>query len=402
MRNTDLNNFAPRFGLAWRPFDDKTVIRTAYGRYTDGLSLGYIPTGGPWGGVETFTNRLENSAPLWQFPASLPAGRAGARPGTVGVTGFDVDVKNPYVQQWNFTLERQIGDMVVRGQYIGTKGTHLYWYRDLNLPEPSTITFSDSRRPYPQYGSVNVRTNGGNSTYHAMILAAERRMSHGVTFNSYFTWSRLLTDSYETGSENNGLDFGQWFPTFQRSRWKGNENHNPKIRWTTIWYADMPFGRGRRYGADWNSVLNAIAGGWTTTGIYNFQTGWWISPFYTGGTDPAGLKINFGPLDRLADGVKSNDDLHPRDFFLDPAAFALPPNNAGRFGNMGQHFMQEPSWWTFRFRRSEELHDHRIPPLRVPVQDQEPVQSRILGAAVHGGGSQLLEPGDLRNHGRRI
>jgi hypothetical protein len=351
LRNTDLNNFSPRLGLAWRPFGEKTVIRTAYGIYTDGLSLGHIPTGGPWGGTEMFTNRLDNGVPLWQFPAAFPSGVVGQRPGTVGVNGFDRDLKNPYVQQWNLTVERQIGEMAVRAQYIGTKGTHLYWYRDLNLPEPSTIPFSDSRRPFPQYGAISVRTNGGNSTYHAMTLAAERRMRNGFTFNSYFTWSRLLTDSYETGSENNGLDFGaaQWIPTFQRSRWKGNENHNPKFRWTTIWYADLPFGRGRRLGANWNRAMDLVAGGWTTTGIFNYQTGWWVSPFYLGGTDPAGIGINSGSLDRIADGVRSNQGLQPRDYFLDPAAFVLPANNIGRFGTAGQHFMQEPSWWTFDF-----------------------------------------------------
>jgi len=351
LRNTDLNNFAPRLGLAWRPIGDKTVIRTAYGIYNDGLSLGHIPTGGPWGGTETFTNRLENGAPLWQFPASFPAGVVGARPGTVGVSGFDQNLKNPYVQQWNLTVERQIEETVVRLQYVGTKSTELYWYRDLNLPEPSTITFSDSRRPFPQYGSINMRTNGGNSTYHAMTLAAERRLRHGITFNSYWTWSRLLTDSYESGSEVNGLDFGgtQWIPTFQRAKWKGSENHNPKHRWTTIWYADLPFGKNKRLGSNWNSVTDYIAGGWATSGILNLQTGWWVSPFYTGGTDPAGIGIFSGVLDRIADGVKSNKDLQPRDFFFDPKAFVLPPNNAGRFGTAGMNFMQEPSWWTFDF-----------------------------------------------------
>ncbi|PYV08687.1 MAG: hypothetical protein DMG07_25100 [Acidobacteria bacterium] len=184
-----------------------------------------------------------------------------------------------------------------------------------------------------------------------MTLAAERRLRSGFTFNSYFTWSRLFTDSYESGSETNGLDFGgaQWIPTFQRARWKGNENHNPKLRWTTIWYADLPFGRGQRMGSAWTRPLDLVAGGWTTTGIFNVQSGWWVSPFYLGGTDPAGIGINSGSLDRIADGVRSNKDLQPKDFFLDPAAFVLPANNIGRFGNAGQHFMQEPAWWTFDF-----------------------------------------------------
>ena len=349
LRSTDRNNFAPRLGLAWRPLDERTVVRAAYGIYNDGLSLGYIPTGGPWGGSETFTNAIQNGRPLWQFPAAFPAGVVGQIPGTVGISAFDVNLRNPYVQQWNLTLERQIEETVVRVQYVGTKSTHLYWYRNVNLPEPSTIPFSDSRRPYPQYGGINIRTNGGNSTYHAMTLAAERRLRQGITFNSYFTWSRLLTDSYESGGEGNALDIGRWFPTFYRSKWKGNETHNPKFRWASTWYAELPFGRGKRFGARWNSVLDSIAGGWATTGIYNVQTGFWVSPYYSSGPDSAGVQFNAGVPDRIASGIKSNKGLNPRDFFLDPAAFVIPAANIGRFGTSGTNFIQEPTWWTFDF-----------------------------------------------------
>jgi hypothetical protein len=52
-----------------------------------------------------------------------------------------------------------------------------------------------------------------------------------------------------------------------------------------------------------------------------------------------------GVPDRIASGVRNNQGLNPRDFFLDPSAFVIPPANIGRFGNSGINFLQEPSWW---------------------------------------------------------
>ena len=119
---------------------------------------------------------------------------------------------------------------MLRVQYVGTKGTQLYWYPNLNVPPPSTTPFTAARRPYRQYGDITYRTNGGNSNYHGMTISAERRLRRGITFNAAWTWSKLLTDSYDGGSEVNALTVGPWFPTFQRAQWRGNDILNPKHR----------------------------------------------------------------------------------------------------------------------------------------------------------------------------
>ena len=218
LRNTDLNNFGPRIGIAWRPFDEKTVVRTAYGIYYEGLGTAYIATSGPWGGSETFTNTLQNGTPLWQWPASFPTGVAGSIPGTVALTAFNTNLHNPYAQEWNLTVERQIEQTAVRLQYVGNKSTDLYWFEDLNLPPVSTQTFSNSLRPYPQYGSIINRANGLDSSYHALNLSAERRLRHGITFNSVFTSSRMMTNSFDNRGELTlGVGAASGNPTFQHS-----------------------------------------------------------------------------------------------------------------------------------------------------------------------------------------
>jgi hypothetical protein len=109
----------------------------------------------------------------------------------------------------------------------------------------------------------------------------------------------------------------------------------------------MPFGRGKKFGSGWNRGLDYIAGGWGLTGILNIETGWWYSPYYSSGTDPAGIQFNSGPLDRIGNGIRSNSGLQPHSFFLDPTAFAMPPDHVGRFGTSGINFLQEPSFWLF-------------------------------------------------------
>jgi hypothetical protein len=351
LRNTDRNNLAPRLGIAWRPWGENTVIRTAYGIYIDQPSFEYLPMSGPWGGTETFTNKLVGGTPWFQFPAAFPAGAAGSIPGTVGVGAFNPDFVNPYTQQWNLTVERQMGAQVTRVQYVGTKSTNLNWILNLNIPAPSATPFSNSRRPWPQYQNVNYRTQGGNSNYHALLLGTERRLSGGLSFSSNFAWSRLFTDSYPAGSDTPGLQdrSGRWYPTLDRARWKGNDTDNPKFRWVTVWLAELPFGEGKRWGGQWNGLVDSVLGGWIWAGIFNWETGAWVGPYYSAGRDPANINVFSGPPDRLGDGGFRNEDLQPGDTFLDPSAFVLPPVNAGRLGNSGTNFLQTPSYWTADF-----------------------------------------------------
>ncbi len=365
LKNTDWNNLAPRIGLAWRPFGEHTVIRAAYGIYIDQPSFQYLPTTGPWGGTETFTNKLVSGVPWFQFPAAFPEGAAGSIPGTVSAGAFNPDRVNPYVQQWNLTAERQQGAQVFRVQYVGTKSTNLAWVTDLNTPEPSTTPFSNSRRPWPQYSTVNYWTQGGSGSYHAMVLAAERRLSGGNTFTSTFAWASLLTDSYNFGSDRSDLQSlsGRWYPTLDRARWRGKETDVPKLRWTTVWLAELPFGEGKRWGKGWHPVVDTVLGGWIWSGLFNWETGSWCAPYYGSGVDPANINVFYGPPDRVGNGGLKNVGLNKGDTFFDTSAFVMPPANSGRLGNSGTNFWQTPSFWmadftlgkSFRVRESVRL-----------------------------------------------
>jgi len=112
-------------------------------------------------------------------------------------------------------------------------------------------------------------------------------------------------------------------------------------------YVEMPFGKGKKWGAGWGRGLDTLAGGWALSAYGNFQTGWFTSPYYSAGTDSASVNTRSGVPDRIASGVLNNQGLQPGDKFLDATAFVIPKANIGRFGNSGINFLQEPSWWRF-------------------------------------------------------
>jgi hypothetical protein len=344
LRNTDWNNFGPRLGIAWRPWGERFVLRTAYGVYYDHISNSTITDGGPWGGSAGYTNALTNGVPIWRWPTAFPTSGAYYS-STVSVNGANPNLKNPYVQQWNLTLERQLGDFLLRAQYVGSKATNLAWVQDVNAPYPSTTPFSTTRRRFQQFVGMSYRDQGGNNTYHAANLALERRFRHGFTANANYSFQKDLTDSYEAG-EKTSLKYGAYNANFFRSKWKGNETHVPRHRFTSTWLYELPAGCGKRFGGSMPRALDYAAGGWTWTGVVNIESGFWVSPYYSSGPDASSTNWTAGVPERIADGVLSNSGLHPRQYFLDVSAFALPAANIGRFGSSGTNFMQEPSWWT--------------------------------------------------------
>jgi hypothetical protein len=333
LRHTDANNVIPRIGLSVRPFD-KTVIRAGYGIFIDDFGFSVSPpSGGPlYAFTETFQNTNKRQ-PQYTFPN--PFGVSGS-PGTATASGFKLDLKNPYAQQWNLTVEREVSDIGVRVSYIGTKGTNLGYTRQVNVPLPSTTPFSNSRRPYPQFGSLTFSDNGGNSIYHSLQADAERRFGRGLYFQAAWTWSNLISDVSDSRS-----DLGPTIENpFDRARDRGREAYavRHRVNGSVIW--DVPVGRGRRYLTSLPAGLNEIAGGWTVSTLFFFETGRYFTPSFSG-RDTAGIGQTSGRPDCIANGNLPPSQRTIERWF-DPGAFAIPPANSGLFGNCGVNTLEGP------------------------------------------------------------
>jgi len=294
--------FMPRFGFAYRPFDNKTVFRGGYSVYNTEVlgSIYYALTGTVQSATYNFGNTITNGVPAIVWP-NVRAGGSGI---TVPQSGTDyfgtanqINYKDPYTEQWNFSIDRDLGfNTGLRLSYIGMETHDLVWAPDLNQSYYSTTYFADqplSNRPFPNWGVINTRANGANANYNAAQLEVNHRYKSGVTFNSAYTFAKGLADNQGYTSGNGGISYagenagGRTMNLYDLKAEYGPVFGIRKNRWITSALYDLPVGRSRQFGTNMNRFVDAIVGGWQLSSIFLIQSGPYLSPYFSGG-DPSG------------------------------------------------------------------------------------------------------------------
>ena len=115
-------------------------------------------------------------------------------------------------------------------------------------------------RPYPQFNGVVVEQPFGYSWYHSMQVRTEKRFSKGYTFQLAYTWSKAM----EAISLLNAAD-----PAPYETLSTVDRPH--RIALSGIY--ELPFGKGRRFGASMPRALDFVAGGWQLNAVIIFQSG---------------------------------------------------------------------------------------------------------------------------------
>ena len=318
------DSIQPRFGFAYKPFaGGNMVIRGAYGIFGN---LIYRPLardmgGGPFAGSATFVNSINNGVPLFSFPEPFLTSAIGAV-GTQNVQGKDPNLKNPYTQQWNLTIEQEVKETALRVSYMGTRTVNLPYRRNLNLPPPSTIPFSAIRRTYPQYNQVIWTENGGNEFYNGLEVSATKRYGKNFSFGAGWTWARALTDSQDSGG--GGTSFGGQVIQDQYDRQAEKADNALVLKHRAFGYAiyALPFGRGQRFLSGASGWVEGLLGGWQTSWNVNLQSGQYFNPTFTG-RDPSNTNTIGGRPDRIGDGNLPTADRTLSRWF-DASAFKIP------------------------------------------------------------------------------
>jgi hypothetical protein len=330
----DKLDFAPRVGFAWTPWKEgKTVFRGGYGIFygaqevRTGIQLGYSTP---------FFFALSQSSDFGVTPAAFvdegfpPLDPAAAS--FPGIISADRRFKSPYYQQWNVSVQRDLGwNTLLEVAYVGSKGTHLQVLRDYNQPQPGPGD-PQERRPYPQYGNFQSITNAGNSTYNSIQLKLNKRFSNGLWLLSAFTYSKAYNDqpeiccaspvppdSYNIAAEHGPADYDQRYRSVTSFAW------------------DLPFGKGRRF-LDKEGALDAILGGWQLGGIVTIAAGFPFSPatsLDTSNTGGSGQQ-------QLRPDLVGNPDPGQRTpaRWFNPDAYATPAQFT--FGNAGRNSLVGP------------------------------------------------------------
>jgi hypothetical protein len=335
MRNPFKLAAYPRVGFAYRPFkNENTVIRGGYGIFNDAISASLFSYlyGGPYGVSVGYTNAIVNGAPLvdFQHPINSAAGGIGA--GAVSIQTFDHNYRNPYVQQFNLTIEQNIGfDTGLRLSYIGTRGVKLPYATNINQVPASTTPFSQGATPYPLFYSVYLFRNGGYENYNALSAEINRTFRHGLSYEAGFTWAKNLTDDDDTLA--NGIDGGVTSEdSFNLSREKGNAKYTPRVSFVSNLIWELPFGRGERL-LNGDNYASRLIGGWRVSAAYLSQSGDFLSPSFSG-PDPSNTNQFSGAAQRVAGSLNPQNKRSISNWF-NAASFAVPQNGTFGSGSFG-------------------------------------------------------------------
>ena len=350
--NHHLGDFAPRTGVVWDlRGDGRTVVRSAYGILYDLPPMQYFDRfgfGPPWASAITLNNPAGGFANPYSgypggdpFPQPVPPPSNAVFASGGQYVNLPLNIRPTYFQQWNLTLQQQIGSSwLVSANYLGNKGTHLWLTTQMDpavyIPGQcgkaacSTLANTNSRRVLasinPQAGSalsslVQV-DDGGNSSYNALLMSVNHRLQKNFSVLANYTWSHCIND----GDIQSELTGGYQNP-FNRAANRGNCDTDERQIFNVSLVADTPNLKG--------NLGSRLLANWELSAILTAHTGLWFTP--VSGVDASLTGVNADTPNVVADPIPATQTLRT---WFNPAAFAR--NAPGTYGNAGRDSLQGP------------------------------------------------------------
>jgi hypothetical protein len=394
--NPDLNNFAPRIGLAYQ-LSSKLVLRSGYGIFYGGQENGPFSNPSPGFNPPYFDSQAfatpcsAASANPASLDCSISAANSGlpldflkdgfpanslSDPNTPNLYSLDPHLVTPYTQQWHMGLEYQLPyDTVLEVSYGGSRGLKLFAFYNGNQTTP-TATATDPtapRRPAHEptpgttgdsctldafYNNPNLyncnpafdttigtfRSNT-QSNYNSLQIRLEKRYSHGLQYEAAYTFAHALDNasSASLGSVNNGDFRDQRFPNAEY----GNADFDVRHRFVFSYVYDLPFGRGRMFAKDASGFVNQVLGNWQMSGVFSAATGnyYTATDIVSVANSDCGGTVGFNCARPNLVGNPNATPCIPGTLF-NTCAFA---HNVvqGTFGNAGRNIIQGPGYKTW-------------------------------------------------------
>jgi outer membrane receptor protein involved in Fe transport len=382
--NKDYNNFAPRIAMAYDlRGDGSTVIRAGWGLFYDAFSqdifLGHIPYNCTFCPGPAFTGvgvAAISFAGLSGNPIATGSPVYGGASPLGSFFGVDPNIRTPYIQNWNLNIEQQITNKIMlQLAYVGSKGTKLFRFRDINQPSQGDITSYDlsqctngfvapncpiagfdsggnvPRNAFPNFFYVNQEESTANSIYNALQASLHMNNWHGLSMQANYAWSHSIDNASDledfipnAAQPNNSLA-----PQLER----GNSNFDIRNRFSLNFTYQLP-----KFVGEYSKLKN----GWGVDGVLNLQDGQPFSFNYNFQGDYSGSGEGFDRPDVVGPIVYGNSPAN----YIDLTSFAVPctfgnttaTSSSGdsnclsgtrHFGDLGRNSLRGPSFKEFNF-----------------------------------------------------
>jgi hypothetical protein len=348
--NPDRNNFAPRLGAAWA-VADKTVVRAGYGiSYIHFNRMGgenLLSFNGPHVVAINITQQASQglcgpaSPPTTCFRTTQQGYPEGLNvPANFSTLNARVnyiprDTPSGNVASWHVSVQRQLlANLLVDIGYVGNRSRDILILGDFNQARPNGPTENatlQSRRPIAGFQEIQAAFAGGKGDYHALQLKVERRYSRGLYLLNSFTWSRARDNASGhlevQNGDNSRVNYRDLAGEFSRSGYDQPFNNTTSFVW------ELPIGKGRRYAANMNPIVEGILGGWRLVGINTMTSGMPINLSYS---PASAAQVSGLPTYRpnlLGDPVIPSAERTDRTIYLNPAMVQIPTDRSQPFGN---------------------------------------------------------------------
>lgn len=357
----DLNNFAPRLGFAWQPFEHRgTVVRGGWGYFFShpfdagqpaSAAVGFSVSGSitsPDNGVTT-PFYLKDGVPAVNTSTTLDDSYGAVTVGstaTTAVSYFDPRHRTGYMQQFNLGVQHELpGHFVLEVSGLASLAHKLPGQnQSINQIAPSILSaahHAQKDRPFPQFSTVSlVAPSIGNAYYYGGIVQVERRFRQGFNLNTSYTFARAFDDNYGSGSTlGDPTSIGPYSNYYNRRADYSASSNDIRHQFVFSSVYELPVGLNRRFLS--TGVLSHVVGDWTLGNITRAYSG---APFtvitstnttaaFSSGSQRANVVAN----PELASGQRNASH------WLNTAAFAQPASytfgNEGRNSNRGPNFV---------------------------------------------------------------